>query len=106
MFNRLRCPFIIGLNQFNTVLLVAPYQLQRRPRRPIEENCLEFARDMAQNVAEIVRSLDGCLVKVAHPWRSRFFVWGMDCGFDRVQRCTHRLCRSDCARCAKMMNET
>jgi pimeloyl-ACP methyl ester carboxylesterase len=46
---------------FNTVLLVAPYQLQRRPRRPIEENCLEFARAMAQNVAEI-RALTGWLL--------------------------------------------
>jgi hypothetical protein len=41
--------------------LVAPYQLQRRPRRPIEENCLEFARAMAQNVAEI-RALTGWLL--------------------------------------------
>ena len=38
---------------FNVALLVAPYQLQRRPRRPVEENCLEFARAMAQNIAEI-----------------------------------------------------
>src|SRR3990172_11099147 len=29
---------------FNVALLVAPYHLQRRPRRPVEENCLEFAR--------------------------------------------------------------
>jgi Alpha/beta hydrolase domain containing 18 len=46
---------------FNVALLVAPYQLQRRPRRPIEENCLEFARAMAQNVAEI-RALTGWLL--------------------------------------------
>jgi pimeloyl-ACP methyl ester carboxylesterase len=46
---------------FNTAALVAPYQLQRRPRRPIEENCLEFARAMAQNVAEI-RALTGWLL--------------------------------------------
>jgi hypothetical protein len=52
---------------FNVAALVAPYNLQRRPRRPIEENCLEFARTMAQNVAE-VRALIGCLMKVAHPW--------------------------------------
>jgi len=40
---------------FNAALLVAPYQLRRRPRRPIdiEENCLAFARAMAQYVAEI-----------------------------------------------------
>jgi len=46
---------------FNAVLLVAPYDLQRRPRRPIEGNCLEFARAMAQNVAEI-RGLTGWLL--------------------------------------------
>ena len=46
---------------FNAALLVAPYQLQRRPRRPFEENCLEFARAMAQNVAEI-RALTGWLL--------------------------------------------
>jgi hypothetical protein len=51
---------------FNTVLLVAPYQLQRRPRRPIEENCLEFARAMAQNVAEI-RALTGWLLDEGCP---------------------------------------
>jgi len=27
---------------FNVVPLVAPYNLQRRPRRPMEENCLEL----------------------------------------------------------------
>ena len=46
---------------FNAATLVAPYHLQRRPRRPIEENCLEFARAMAQNVAEI-RALTGWLL--------------------------------------------
>jgi hypothetical protein len=46
---------------FNVATLVAPYNLQRRPRRPIEENCLEFARTMAQNVAEI-RALTGWLL--------------------------------------------
>ncbi len=46
---------------FNVATLVAPYNLQRRPRRPIEENCLEFARTMAQNVAEI-RALAGWLL--------------------------------------------
>jgi pimeloyl-ACP methyl ester carboxylesterase len=51
---------------FNTVLLVAPYQLQRRPRRPIEENCLVFARAMAQNVAEI-RALTGWLLDEGCP---------------------------------------
>ena len=54
---------------FNAALLVAPYQLRRRPRRPIEENCLEFARAMAQYVAEIRALTAGCLMKVAHPWR-------------------------------------
>lgn len=46
---------------FNAALLVAPYHLQRRPRRPMEENCLEFAQAMAQNVAEI-RALTGWLL--------------------------------------------
>src|SRR5947208_311321 len=46
---------------FNAALLVAPYHLQRRPCRPFEENCLEFARAMAQNVAEI-RALTGWLL--------------------------------------------
>jgi pimeloyl-ACP methyl ester carboxylesterase len=46
---------------FNAALLVAPYQLERRPRRAMEENCLEFARAMAQNVAEI-RALTGWLL--------------------------------------------
>jgi len=51
---------------FNVALLVAPYQLQRRPRRPVEENCLEFARAMAQNVAEI-RALTGWLLDEGCP---------------------------------------
>src|SRR5271168_5155723 len=51
---------------FNAALLVAPYQLQRRPRRPIEENCLEFARAMVQNVAEI-RELTGWLLDEGCP---------------------------------------
>ena len=51
---------------FNAALLVAPYQLRRRPRRPIEENCLEFARAMAQNVAEI-RALSGWLLDEGCP---------------------------------------
>ena len=46
---------------FNVAALVAPYNLQRRPRRPSEENCLEFAREMAQNIAEI-RALTGWLL--------------------------------------------
>jgi Alpha/beta hydrolase domain containing 18 len=46
---------------FNAATLVAPYNLQRRPRRPIEDNCLDFAREMAQNVAEI-RALTGWLL--------------------------------------------
>ena len=51
---------------FNVALLVAPYQLQRRPRRPVEENCLEFARAMAQYVAEI-RALTGWLLDEGCP---------------------------------------
>ena len=51
---------------FNVATLVAPYQLQRRPRRPIEENCLEFARAMAQYVAEI-RALTGWLLDEGCP---------------------------------------
>ncbi len=45
--------------EFNVATLVAPYDLQRRPRRPIEWDCLEFARAMAQHVADI-RALTGC----------------------------------------------
>lgn len=44
----------------NVTTLVAPYNLQRRPRHPVEETCLEFARSMAQNIAEI-RALIGWL---------------------------------------------
>jgi pimeloyl-ACP methyl ester carboxylesterase len=51
---------------FNVAPLVAPYNLQRRPRQPIEENCLEFARTMAQNVAEI-RALTGWLLDEGCP---------------------------------------
>lgn len=51
---------------FNAALLFAPYQLRRRPRRPIEENCLDFARAMAQNVAEI-RALSGWLLDEGCP---------------------------------------
>jgi pimeloyl-ACP methyl ester carboxylesterase len=51
---------------FNVATLVAPYNLQRRPRQPIEENCLEFARTMAQNVAEI-RAMTGWLLDEGCP---------------------------------------
>src|SRR4051812_38908018 len=51
---------------FNAALMVAPYQLRRRPRRPVEENCLKFARAMAQNVAEI-RALTGWLLDAGCP---------------------------------------
>jgi hypothetical protein len=51
---------------FNAATLVAPYDLQRRPRRPMEENCLEFAQAMAQNVAEI-RALTGWLLEEGCP---------------------------------------
>ena len=51
---------------FNAAALVAPCHLQRRPRRPIEEHCLEFARTMAQNVAEI-RALTGWLLDQGCP---------------------------------------
>jgi len=83
---------------FNVATLVAPYNLQRRPRRPIAENCLEFAREVAQNVAEI-RALTGWLLDEGCPSVGLLgFSYGMACGIDCVQRCTHRLCRSDCAR--------
>lgn len=45
---------------FNLATLVAPFNLQRRPRRPIEDSCLEFSRETAQSVAE-VRALTGWL---------------------------------------------
>jgi hypothetical protein len=51
---------------FNVATLVASYHLQRRPRRPFEWNCLEFARAMAQNVAEI-RALTGWLLDEGCP---------------------------------------
>jgi Alpha/beta hydrolase domain containing 18 len=51
---------------FNVATLVAPYHLQRRPRRPIEWNCLELAWAIAQNVAEI-RALTGWLVDEGCP---------------------------------------
>ncbi|MGA2256722.1 MAG: hypothetical protein ABSG53_18900, partial [Thermoguttaceae bacterium] len=51
---------------FNVATLVAPYDLQRRPRRPFEWDCLEFARTMAQNVAEI-RALTGWLLDEGCP---------------------------------------
>lgn len=53
--------------RFNVAALVAAYHLQRRPRRPMEWNCLELAQAITQNVAEI-RALTGCLMQVAHPW--------------------------------------
>jgi pimeloyl-ACP methyl ester carboxylesterase len=51
---------------FNVATMVAPYNLQRRPRRPFEWDCLEFARAMAQNVAEI-RVLTGWLLDEGCP---------------------------------------
>lgn len=51
---------------FNAALLVGPYHLQRRRRRPSEENCLEFAWAMAQNIAEI-RALTGWLLDEGCP---------------------------------------
>ena len=51
---------------FNAATLVPPYSLRRRPRRPIEDNCLVFAREIAQNVAEI-RALTGWLVDEGCP---------------------------------------
>ena len=51
---------------FNVAPLVASNHLQRRPRRPIEDNCLDFAREMAQNVAEI-RALTGWLLDEGCP---------------------------------------
>jgi len=51
---------------FNVATLVAPYHLQRRPRRSIEWDCLEFARALAQNVAEI-RALTGWLLNEGCP---------------------------------------
>jgi Alpha/beta hydrolase domain containing 18 len=51
---------------FNAAALVPPYQLQRRPRRPIEGNLLDLAQTMAQNVAEI-RALTGWLLEEGCP---------------------------------------
>ncbi|HSY17231.1 MAG TPA: alpha/beta hydrolase family protein, partial [Candidatus Acidoferrales bacterium] len=51
---------------FNAATWVAPYHLQRRPRRPFEWDCLEFARSMAQGVAEI-RALTGWLLAEGCP---------------------------------------
>ena len=51
---------------FNVATYLAPYYFQRRPRRPMEENCLEFARAMAQSVAEI-RALTGWLLDEGCP---------------------------------------
>src|SRR6185369_6393386 len=61
---------------FNVATLVAPYDLQRRRRRPIEENCLDFARVMAQNVAEI-RALTGWLLDEGCP---SVALWGFSFG--------------------------
>ena len=46
---------------FNVATLVAPFHLQRRPRRPTEGDCYEFAWATAQSVAEI-RALVGWLL--------------------------------------------
>jgi hypothetical protein len=51
---------------FNVATMIAPYDLQRHPRRPTKENCLDFARVMAQNVAEI-RALAGWLLDKGCP---------------------------------------
>jgi pimeloyl-ACP methyl ester carboxylesterase len=51
---------------FNVATLVASYHLQRRPRQPIEWNCLELAQAIAQNVAEI-RALTGWLLDEGCP---------------------------------------
>ena len=51
---------------FNVGTLVAPYHLQRRPRRTFEWNFLELARALAQNVAEI-RGLTGWLLDEGCP---------------------------------------
>jgi hypothetical protein len=52
--------------EFNVAALVAAYHLQRRPRRPMEWNCLELAQAIAQNVAEI-RALTGWLLDAGCP---------------------------------------
>jgi hypothetical protein len=52
--------------EFNAVALVAPYELGRRPRRPLEEDCLDFSQATAQGVAEI-RALTGWLLDQGCP---------------------------------------
>jgi hypothetical protein len=56
----------INRTGFNVATLVAPYDLQRRPRRRIDENCLDLARATAQSVAEI-RALTGWLLDEGCP---------------------------------------
>jgi pimeloyl-ACP methyl ester carboxylesterase len=56
----------INRTGFNVTTWVAPYDLQRRPRRPFEEDCLQFSRAMAQSVAEI-RALTGWLLDEGCP---------------------------------------
>jgi pimeloyl-ACP methyl ester carboxylesterase len=51
---------------FNVVTLVAPHDLQRRPRRHIEWNCLDLSQLIAQSVAEI-RALTGWLLDEGCP---------------------------------------
>lgn len=51
---------------FNVAALVPPYELQRRPRRPMKGNLLDLAQAMAQNVAEI-RALTGWLLDEGCP---------------------------------------
>jgi hypothetical protein len=51
---------------FNAATLVAPCNLQRRPRRRVEENCFGLARQIAQNVAES-RALTGWLLDEGCP---------------------------------------
>jgi len=51
---------------FNAVTWVAPCNLQRRSRLPMEDDCLKFAREMAQGVAEI-RALTGWLLDEGCP---------------------------------------
>jgi hypothetical protein len=57
---------LINRAGLNVVTIVAACDLQRRPRRSREENCLEFARVMAQNLAEI-RALTGWLLDEGCP---------------------------------------
>jgi hypothetical protein len=85
----------------NVATLVYAYDLQRGRCRPTEPDCLHFAREMAQNVAEI-RALTGWLLGEGCPSVGLvgFSLGGMACGVDCVQRCAHRLCGDDCACCA------